>query len=62
LEILSPPVPITPTSSLIILIFSTAGDSPTLDVTRWIKPLSNAKVVRINADETYRVDLTFSAA
>lgn len=43
-----------------ILIFSTAGDPSTLDVMRWIKHLSNARVVRINADETYSVDLTFS--
>ena len=43
-----------------VLIFSTAGDPSTLDVMRWIKHLSNAKVVRINADETYSVDLTFS--
>lgn len=43
-----------------ILIFSTAGDPSTLDVMRWIDHLSNVKVVRINADETYSVDLTFS--
>jgi len=43
-----------------ILIFSTAGDPSTLDVMRWINHLSNAKVVRINADQTYSVDLTFS--
>ena len=40
-----------------ILIFSTAKDPSTLDVMRWINHLSDAKVVRINADETYRVDL-----
>lgn len=43
-----------------ILIFSTAKDPSTLDVMRWINHLSDAKVVRINADETYRVDLTFA--
>jgi len=43
-----------------ILIFSTAKDPSTLDVMRWIHHLSDAKVVRINWDETYRVDLTFA--
>ena len=43
-----------------ILIFSTAKDPSTLDVIRWIHHLSDAKVLRINWDETYRVDLTFS--
>jgi ATP-GRASP peptide maturase of grasp-with-spasm system len=43
-----------------ILIFSTSRDPSTLDVIRWISHLSNAKVVRINSDETYSVDLTFS--
>ena len=42
-----------------ILIFSIARDPSTLDVIRWIHHLSDAKVVRINGDETYRVDLTF---
>jgi ATP-GRASP peptide maturase of grasp-with-spasm system len=43
-----------------ILIFSTSKDPSTLDVIRWIGHLSNAKVVRINSDETYSVDLTVS--
>jgi len=43
-----------------ILIFSTANDPSTLDVIRWIHHLGGAKVVRINADDTYRVDLTFA--
>jgi ATP-GRASP peptide maturase of grasp-with-spasm system len=43
-----------------ILIFSTAKDPSTLDVIRWINHLSDAKVVRINSDETYGVDLTFA--
>lgn len=43
-----------------ILIFSTSADPSTLDVLRWIHHLSNAKVVRINADVTYDVDLTFA--
>lgn len=42
-----------------ILIFSTAGDPSTIDVIRWIHHLSDAKVVRVNSDVTYRVDLTF---
>lgn len=42
-----------------ILIFSTSGDPSTIDVIRWIHHLSDAKVVRINSDVTYRVDLTF---
>jgi len=42
-----------------ILIFSIARDPSTLDVIRWIHHLSDARVVRINGDETYRVDLTF---
>ena len=42
-----------------ILIFSTARDPSTLDVMRWIEHLSDVKVVRINSDETYSVDLTF---
>jgi ATP-GRASP peptide maturase of grasp-with-spasm system len=43
-----------------ILIFSKSGDPSTLDVIRWINHLSGAKVVRINGDEEYRVELTFS--
>ncbi|WP_434426460.1 grasp-with-spasm system ATP-grasp peptide maturase [Nannocystis pusilla] len=43
-----------------ILIFSNSGDPSTLDVMRWIHHLSPAKVVRINADEQYRVALTFA--
>lgn len=43
-----------------ILIFSTSQDPSTLDVIRWIRHLSDARVTRINADETYSVDLTFS--
>jgi ATP-GRASP peptide maturase of grasp-with-spasm system len=43
-----------------ILIFSTSGDPATIDVIRWIHHLSDARVVRINADVTYRVDLTFT--
>jgi ATP-GRASP peptide maturase of grasp-with-spasm system len=43
-----------------ILIFSTSGDPSTIDVMRWIHHLSDAKVVRINADVTHRVDLTFA--
>jgi len=43
-----------------ILIFSTAGDPATIDVMRWIHHLSDTKVVRINSDVRYRVDLTFS--
>jgi len=43
-----------------ILIFSTAKDPSTLDVMRWVHHLSDAKVLRINGDETYRVDLTFA--
>jgi ATP-GRASP peptide maturase of grasp-with-spasm system len=42
-----------------ILIFSTSADPSTIDVLRWIHHLSDAKVVRINSDVTYRVDLTF---
>jgi ATP-GRASP peptide maturase of grasp-with-spasm system len=42
-----------------ILIFSRSGDPATIDVIRWIHHLSDARVVRINADVTYRVDLTF---
>ncbi len=45
-----------------ILIFSKSGDPSTLDVMRWIDHLSDAKVVRINADQKYGVDLTFSEA
>lgn len=43
-----------------ILIFSTAGDPSTIDVIQWIHHLSDAKVVRINSDVTYRVELTFA--
>jgi ATP-GRASP peptide maturase of grasp-with-spasm system len=43
-----------------ILVFSKSGDPSTLDVIRWIHHLSAAKVVRINADEEYHVELTFS--
>jgi len=43
-----------------ILVFSNSGDPSTLDVMRWIDHLSGAKVVRINADEEYRVELTCS--
>ncbi|MDC0715819.1 grasp-with-spasm system ATP-grasp peptide maturase [Nannocystis bainbridge] len=43
-----------------ILIFSNSGDPSTLDVMRWIDHLSDAKVVRINADEEYSVELTIS--
>jgi ATP-GRASP peptide maturase of grasp-with-spasm system len=43
-----------------ILIFSTSKDPSTLDVIKWIRHLSSAKVVRINSDETYSVDLTVS--
>jgi ATP-GRASP peptide maturase of grasp-with-spasm system len=43
-----------------ILIFSTSKDPSTLDVMRWIRHLSNARVVRINSDKTYSVDLTLS--
>lgn len=43
-----------------ILIFSNSGDPSTLDVMRWIDHLSGAKVVRINADEAYHVELTLS--
>ena len=43
-----------------ILIFSIAGDPATIDVMRWIHHLSDARVVRINSDVTYRVDLTFA--
>lgn len=42
-----------------ILIFSKSNDPSTLDVIRWIHRLSDARVVRINADETYDVDITF---
>ncbi len=43
-----------------ILIFSTSGDPSTLDVMRWIEHMSDAKVVRVNADVTYRVALTYA--
>lgn len=42
-----------------ILIFSTSGDPSTIDVIRWIHHLSDARVVRVNSDVTYRVELTF---
>jgi ATP-GRASP peptide maturase of grasp-with-spasm system len=42
-----------------ILIFSTARDLSTLDVMQWIQHLdSEAKVLRINSDEQYRIGLT----
>lgn len=40
-----------------ILIFSTSQDPSTLDVMRWIHHLSDARVVRINSDETHAVTL-----
>lgn len=43
-----------------ILVFSRSDDPSTLDVIRWVHHLSPARVVRINADEEYRVELTFS--
>ncbi|MCY1060084.1 grasp-with-spasm system ATP-grasp peptide maturase [Nannocystis sp. SCPEA4] len=43
-----------------ILIFSNCGDPSTLDVMRWIDHLSDARVVRINSDEEYRVELTLA--
>ncbi|WAS95760.1 grasp-with-spasm system ATP-grasp peptide maturase [Nannocystis punicea] len=43
-----------------ILVFSKSGDPSTLDVMRWIHHLSPARVVRINADEEYHVELTFA--
>lgn len=42
-----------------ILIFSTSGDPSTLDVMRWIDHLGDARVVRVNADVTYHVELTY---